>query len=384
MPYFQREDIRYVLTRGQQGVKPAFCSIYFPHGGWSIMRSAYEEKPYENARHLTFHTSQGAHGHRDINAITVYAYGRELLIDPGIRSYEAADLERFPTVPYHNTVTVDGQSYAAKAGTTEKWISNDGIDYVVGSHKNYAGLVHRRTVLFVKPEYWIILDDVLGEGRHTYDQNWHFALDAGITEEPVRKAIRTGYPTGGNLLIIPANPSELESKPTEFYVATKRMAGESQGQARAQGWRYTKSDRAPQTFPVVLYPYAGPVAPPVSIAPLDIVDADSAARPNRKSEIRNPKSETNSKFGIQTGKEPEEASLPANNFDDRSTEVRALAVTIKDRTDYVLISWTGPRKMMVPSLKLTIEAEIAVIRMNGRRVESLRGERITGPPDLGR
>lgn len=59
------------------------------------MRSPYEEKPYEHARHLTFHTSQGAHGHRDINAITVYAYGRELLIDPGIRSYALAQGWRF-------------------------------------------------------------------------------------------------------------------------------------------------------------------------------------------------------------------------------------------------------------------------------------------------
>ena len=166
MPYFQRDDIRYILTKGQQGVKPAFCSIHFPHGGWSIMRSAYDEKPYENARHLTFHTSQGAHGHRDINAITAYAFDRELLIDPGIRSYEGADLERYPTVPYHNTVCVDGKSYAAKAGQTEKWISNDGMDYVLGSHSNYAGLVHRRSVLFVKPEYWIVLDDVSGDGSH--------------------------------------------------------------------------------------------------------------------------------------------------------------------------------------------------------------------------
>lgn len=339
MPYFQREDIRYMLTKGRQGAQPASGSIHFPHGGWSIMRSAYDEKPYENARHLTFHTSQAAHGHRDINALTLYAYGRELLIDPGIRSYEAADLERYPTVPYHNTICVDGQSYAAKAGTTETWISNDGIDYVVGSHSNYPGLVHRRSVLFVKPEYWIVLDDLSGEGRHTYDQNWHFALDAGITEDPVTQSVRTGYATGGNLLIVPVNPSALASRSTEFHLATKRMAADTQGEVLAQGWRYRKSGPAPQAFSAVLYPYSGPEAPPVSVTSVVVVDADPG-------------------------------------------EVTAWAVGIRDRTDYVFVSRTGPRKMTAPSAKLAVEAEIAVIRMQGGRIESVRGARITGEPRL--
>jgi len=339
MPYFHREDIRYILTKGQQGVKPVFCSIHFPDGGWSIMRSAYDEKPYEDARHLTFHTSQAAHGHRDINAITAYAFGRELLIDPGIRSYEAADLERYPTVRYHNTVCVDGQSYAAKAGTTEKWISNDGIDYVVGSHNNYPGLVHRRSLLFVKPEYWIVRDEVCGEGSHTYDQEWHFALDAGITEDPVTKSVRTGYATGGNLLIAPANPSALAPKSTEFYLATYRMAADTHGEVLAKGWRYSKSGRAPQVFSVVLYPYSGPDAPPVSLTPVSVEDADPG-------------------------------------------EVTALAVGIRDRTDYVFLSRTGPRKITAPSAKLVVEAEIAVIGVKGGQIESVRGERIRGQPRL--
>lgn len=335
MAYFGREDIRYLLTQGQQGRKPAFCSIHFPQGGWSVMRSAYDENPYPNARHLTFHTSQGAHGHRDINAITAYAYGRELLIDPGIRSYEAADLERFPSVPYHNTVCVDGQGYAAKDGRTEQWISNDGIDYAVGSHRNYPGLVHRRAVLFVKPEYWIVLDDVVGEGRHTADQNWHFAPEAGLTEDPITKAVRTGYTTGGNLLLVPAAPAGLESKPTTFHLATKRMAADSQGQVLAKGWRYTQSGPGSHSFATVLYPYGGPEAPAVTVRPLAVADA-------------NPR------------------------------EVTALEVRIRDRTDYLFLSQTGPRKMTAPAARLTVTAQLAVIRTQAGRIETVRGERLTG------
>ena len=128
--------------------------------------------------------------------------------------------------------------------------------------------------MFVKPEYWIVQDEVSGEGSHTYDQQWHFAVNAGIAKDPVTQSFHTGYSTGGNLLIVPANPSALASKSTEFYLATKRMAADPQGEVLAKGWRFTKSGPAPQTFEVVLYPYSGPAAPPMSVTPVAVVDAD--------------------------------------------------------------------------------------------------------------
>lgn len=336
--YFKREDIKYILTKGKEGVVPGFCSINFPDGAWSIMRSAYEEKPYENARHLTFHTSQGAHGHRDINGITAYGYGRELLIDPGTRSYESRD-HAYSTVPYHNTICVDGKDYNERGGKTEKWVSNTGMDYVLGSHGGYSGLVHRRSVLFVKPEYWIVHDDIYGSGEHTYDQNWHFAVDAGISEDPSSKAIRTGYASGGNLLMIPANPASLKSESTEFFIATKRMQ-DSEGQVMSKGWKYSQTGSAPKSFDTVLYPYNGSVTPTVIVRPLEVKDAD-------------PK------------------------------DVTALEIKIGDITDYVLISRTGPREMTVPAISLSANAEIVVIRAKSGTIINVSGENIKGDPILG-
>jgi len=39
--------------------------------------------------------------------------------------------------------------------------------------------------------------------------------------------------------------------------------------------------------------------------------------------------------------------------------------------------------MYVPSAKLTVEGEIAVIRRKGGKLDSIRGEHITGQPGLG-
>ena len=167
--------------------------------------------------------------------------------------------------------------------------------------------------------------------RSITDQNAQYPLDSGITEDPVNKAIRTRYATGGNLQIVPADPAGIESMPTEFYVATKRMAADSQGEALAKGWRYRKSGPAPQSFAVALYPYSGPDAPSVSVAPFAILDANSH-------------------------------------------EVTALALKVRDVTDYVFVSRTGPRKMVAPSAKLTVEAEVAVVRTKGDHIESVRGD----------
>lgn len=332
-PYFKREDIKYTMTQGKEGTVPAWCSVNFPDGGWSIMRSAYEEKPYENARHLTFHTSQGAHGHRDINAITAYAYGRELLIDSGTRSYESVD-RCYGTVPYHNTMCVDGKDYDEKHGKTEKWVTNDGIDYVLGSHTNYPGLTHRRSVLFVKPDYWVVHDDVYGDGSHTYDQNWHFAADAGIVEDPATRALRTSYAEKGNLLMVPADAAALTSEPFDFLIATNRM-GSSAGQVNSKGWRYAKSGPAPVAFDLVLYPYHDAKAPDVTVRPLQVEGADTK-------------------------------------------DVTALEVKRGDVIDYILVSRTGQREMVVTSAGLKVKAEIAVARVKGGKIVSVVGEKVEG------
>ena len=336
--YFKRDDIKYVLTKGKEGVVPAKASMNFPYGGWSVMRSAYDEKPYEDASHLVFKSSSGSHGHNDMLTITNYAYGRELLIDPGIRSYEARDVQLYISTPYHNTVCVDGKDTARGQGKTEKWVSNDGLDYVFGSNAGYPGVTHRRSVIFIKPDYWLVHDDVVGEGSHTYDQNWHFAEDAGLVEIPRSRAVHTSYTTGGNLLILPVDPGSLMSGPVDFFIAKERMG--AYGEVLSKGWRYSKSGPAPQVFDVVLYPYkntfdySGAQVPKVSVKPLMIKGA--AAK-----------------------------------------DVTALRIDNGDRTDYVFISRVGPRRMAAKNAKVWVNGEVVVIRTRKGKAVRVSGSNVT-------
>ena len=342
--YFKREDIKYVLTRGKEGKMPEKASINFPQGQWSIMRSAYDEKPYENARHLVFKSSFGAHGHSDVLSITNYAYGRELLMDPGIRSYEHADLERYPVTSYHNTICIDGKDQSRSDGKTERWVSNPGLDYVLGTHHGYKDLTHIRGIVFVKPDYWIVLDEIEGEGEHTYDQNWHFAEDAGIAEDPATKAVHTSFPKevvseskehtsytkDGNLLMVPVDPGSLKSEVTEFYIATNRMG--TKEPVKSKGWKYSKTGAPPVWLDLVLYPYVGAQVPGVTVNRLTVEGS------------------------------------PAG--------VTALKVSVGGSVDYVIVSRKGAQAVSIPAEKLTVDAEVAVIRTKAQKPVRVSGANV--------
>jgi hypothetical protein len=326
--YFKREDIRYILTKGREGTMPARASVNFPHGNWSVMRSPFDEKPYEDARHLVFKSSYESHGHLDVLNTTVYAYGRPLLIDPGIRSYERADGARYVQTAYHNTICVDGRNTERGGGDTDRWVSNAGLDYLSASHDRYKGLVVRRSILFVKPDYWLVRDEITGEGSHTYDQNWHFPEDAGITEDTSTHAVRTNYPDG-NLLLLPVDPSGLESQETEFRIAKKRMAA-GYGEVTSKGWQYRRVGATPCVFETLLYPYKGASAPNVSVRQL---------------------------------------SQPADGF-------TAVEVRNGKARDYIVISHSGPRSMRVAQPLIEAEGEIAVIRTIDGRPMRVSGARL--------
>jgi len=54
-------------------------------------------------------------------------------------------------------------------------------NYLEVEHDGYQrlqqGLIHRRRLLYIPGEYWIVADDFRGSGRHTFDFHYHFGAD---------------------------------------------------------------------------------------------------------------------------------------------------------------------------------------------------------------
>jgi hypothetical protein len=138
----------------------------------------------------------GGHGHADALSFVLSSGNEELLIDPGTGIYNTAPQWRdyFRSTRAHNTVVIDGQDQADPAGTF-KWKNSFSsrlirrfafpeVEYIEAEHDGYARLdepvIHRRRLLRVRSNCWIIADDFRGTGVHTFSSNFHFAPDARI------------------------------------------------------------------------------------------------------------------------------------------------------------------------------------------------------------
>jgi hypothetical protein len=138
----------------------------------------------------------GGHGHADALSLTLFSGGREILIDPGTSVYNAAPEWRtfFRSTRAHNTVVVDGYSQSTPGGpfswkrkaktNLRKHISLPEFEYVDGEHDGYSALPreigHRRRLIHIRPDYWIVLDDLRGKGEHNFDFLYHFAPDVEL------------------------------------------------------------------------------------------------------------------------------------------------------------------------------------------------------------
>ncbi len=220
--HFQRSDLLFVASQGQQGKEPPDSSRAFPHAGLVVMRSGWDRE----ANYLIFDAGPlgGPHGHEDALSIEVHSAGYPFVVDPGCSTYHAEDPFRdyFVSSRAHSTVLVNGlgqvrrwdprnmdaQFPGAKLGHCHL---SDVLDYAAGEYVGpygafrfrrpsgaleISGVRHRREVVFVKPDYWIIIDGIAGSRNRTLTQLFQL--------HPAVHASQLGGGTGGYRLKVGA------------------------------------------------------------------------------------------------------------------------------------------------------------------------------------
>jgi hypothetical protein len=205
-----RGDFAYVATQGASGIAPAETSTEFKDGGFYVMRSDWSR----HARYLLFNAGPfgGPHGHEDKLSIEVYAYGTPFIVDPGTYTYNVNDPYRnyFVSSLAHNTAVVAGKSQVRRwsaanmqppRGAVEQiqWIAQESFDYVEGRYTDGYGdysfkpprrpqvignVVHTRRVLFVKPDYWLLVDELESSTPRDFEVLFHAPPAIGIEELP--------------------------------------------------------------------------------------------------------------------------------------------------------------------------------------------------------
>jgi hypothetical protein len=173
---------------------PSDLCCSFDDAGYFIQRSGWDTA----ATQVIFDCgglglASGGHGHADALSFTVFSGGHELLIDPGTGVYNAAPEWRgfFRSTAAHNTVLVDGQGQS-EPGSTFRWktrASGRLLNRITLAEAEYLdaivalpqSVMHRRRLIQIRPDYWIVLDELRGTGEHEFDFLYHFASDVQLT-----------------------------------------------------------------------------------------------------------------------------------------------------------------------------------------------------------
>ena len=202
---------------------PAARSLAFPDGGLYVLA---DSQPFAQAMVVDAGpqgVGRSGHGHADALSLRLTMNGRRWLVDSGSGVYiskDPADRNTFRGTGAHNTVRVDGVDQAVAdepfswthipATQAENWIVGKSFTYFVGSHNGYARLadpvVHRRHVLEIAGDLWLVRDVALGRTEHELEIRWHFAPDLevraiGAGRVEIRRAGAASGESGLSLIV---------------------------------------------------------------------------------------------------------------------------------------------------------------------------------------
>lgn len=269
-----RDDIRWVATRGASGQEPSWGSRLYPES-YAIMRSGWgadDQYMFVGNQDSDYSAS---HRHPDDLGVVAYAYGRPLVVDPGVYSSVAeADTWLRRTTEAHNTVEVGGapqpptSSSNPLARRSLQWYSNDGFDFYEGEHEDYEPITHSRSVFSPKPGFWIVSDVLAGSPEsEDYRQLWHFPADAPVSIDPATKTVAAGFGDVPGVIVAPVDPGRTTTNlHPDGYVA------DGFGHLRSGVDYVSMSQTTPgdATFDTVLYPGAAGAAPDVSTSRIEL------------------------------------------------------------------------------------------------------------------
>ena len=230
-------------------------SVLFPDSQYAVMRGGWKR----DDRYLLFDVApwHGGHSHSDALQVVAYA-GRDLLVDPGMCSYDEPQSRGFRKTALHNVLMVDGVEQSKPEPKLLAWQSTPEADFAAGelSGKSWR---HQRSVLFVKPDYWVVMDYVLeagtaATGPHQVERFFHFPVDSNASANG--KQAQTAFAKGMNIRVVSLDDSTLEMRQATVPTGSATFA-------QAPVAAYVKKGNLPLAACTVLLPYGNPKELPV-------------------------------------------------------------------------------------------------------------------------
>jgi hypothetical protein len=226
---------------------PLVTSYRFPYAGYGIMRQDWTPQSQYMLFDMGFFGTN--HQHEDKLNIILYAYGRELLHDPGIYRYSDDGFGRYYRGSRgHNLVLVDGKTHLWKVfydkvdpfkgvsfpDPDSRWLDRPTHILAQGAYRRgfaeklhtikphdderatLVAVEHERKILWVKDEYWVMVDYLIGEGSHKLEQIFHFS--------PLLKSHSAEGVDPGNVILI-GNNGVVSRNPGVANIAVMQVGG---------------------------------------------------------------------------------------------------------------------------------------------------------------
>lgn len=187
---FEQEDLyaqaAWWLARTDGCGRASYPSRFFPDSGLAVMESESGGAVMDAG---PFGPGRAGHSHSDCLSLVARAGDGPILVDSGTYTYVGDVQQRnvFRGSGAHGTIRIDERDQAIAMGPfwwadpprvrVLNWRSSESEDEIT-AECSYSGVVHRRMVRFVKPDWILILDRVDGTpGEHTIEQFWHLGRE---------------------------------------------------------------------------------------------------------------------------------------------------------------------------------------------------------------
>ena len=233
---FDDPELQYIDSHGALGTKPTWTSKQFPLGKYTFMRSDWTDKALYMQTQVRGY-EKNSHGHADRNGVIVGAYGKILLSDAGSFTYTASALRELGrSTKMHNTVSINNENQRynddserinpdaiEEFGKIHEWKTHSSYDFLSQSTDATEGFDHRRSILFVKPYYWIVSDYIDAEDEseeNEMHQNWHMMPNANMAIDDENKVMYSNNLDNLNIVVASADSDSTALWEEEGYWAS--------------------------------------------------------------------------------------------------------------------------------------------------------------------
>ena len=302
---FDRQDMLYVATEGARGSPPAGPSHAFRWAGQYVMRSGWTMDDVYLA--LDAGPYGYGHQHEDKLAVDLWAYGQELILDPGRFTYAGGKWRSyFLSTASHSTVLVDGRGqrrrqtprarWVSREPMHNRWASTEAFDFVTGSYDDgYRGaddVAHIRKVLFVRPRYFIISDLLIPLARHAASHRATVQYQLGMPGAALDEESLAVHAIGerAGVLLKPAPPlkhtvslHEGEQDPPAGWVAWSLHRAHKDPATLV---RYNLAGDLPIQCDTVVLPFKGRQAPKIDVKRIQVTVDERPLSPEQATALQ--------------------------------------------------------------------------------------------------